>query len=583
MRVRSSEDGRTPRSLTLKAHPNQASCGWLKPFRDIPLIRSRYLLAMVAGLALAACFPNIGIAGLAWVAPGLMLAAAMGSKDTFRLGYVAGLAHYLTSLYWLLNIPYRWHSIPLAPVTGWMALSAFLALLPATWVWLVAGSSRLSTAEQGQGSNGPALGPLASVLPGTWGRRTLWALSGAAIWVALEMTITRLFGGFPWNLLGASQYQMLPLIQIAAVTGVYGVSFLAVWFSLALFSAAVMLLRRPSLRSVWIGELFLPLLVVAGVFHLGYRQLNHPPPTARTLKVTFVQPSIPQTLIWDAANDEARFQELLQLSEQALSNRTDLLLWPEAALPKKIRYDEATFKAVTNLAGSYHVWMIIGSDDFERRPKASDPEDGDFFNSSFLISPEGKLRDRYCKRNLVIFGEYLPLARWLPFLKWFTPIDGGFTPGDGPVQFELKDLAVKTSVLICYEDGFPQIARGDVQADTDFLVNLTNDGWFGEGAAQWQQAADALFRTVENRVPLLRCTNNGLTCWVDAQGRIRQVFRDRRGTIYGAGFMTAEIPLLDQGTIRTQTFYHRHGDWFGWTCTAVAAVMLAVRLLRRFK
>ncbi len=205
----------------------------------------------------------------------------------------------------------------------------------------------------------------------------------------------------------------------------------------------------------------------------------------------------------------------------------------------------------------------------------------DYFNSSFLISPEGRLVGTYRKQNLVILGEYVP--RWLPFLKYFTPIEGGFTPGNTAVTFELTNLEVKTSVLICFEDVFPHVARQAAREDTDFLVNLTNNGWFGEGAAQWQHAASALFRAIENDLPLLRCSNNGLTCWVDARGRVRQLFQDNEGSVYGAGVMTADIPLLALGGKRRPTFYHRHGDGFGWGCVGVAALTLAWRLARRNK
>ena len=109
-------------------------------------------------------------------------------------------------------------------------------------------------------------------------------------------------------------------------------------------------------------------------------------------------------------------------------------------------------------------------------------------------------------------------------------------------------------------------------------MNLTNNGWFGESAAQWQHAACALFRAVENGLPLIRCSNNGLTGWVDAHGRLRQVFRDDRGTIYGPGFMTAEIPLLARGEKRAPTYYHRHGDLFGWVCVGAAGLMMARRV-----
>ena len=539
----------------------------MKNFVGPFFLRRRYPLAVLGGLFLAAAFPKIGIAGFAWIAPALMLAAALGqsSGESFRLGYVSGLAYYLTSLYWLLLIPYRWHSIPLGPAAGWLALSAYLALYPATWVWLI---SQVPSSKFKLQSSG-------DVLWCGWAGRTGWAISGAAAWVALEMVVARLFSGFPWNLLGASQYRMTPLLQIASFTGVYGVSFQVVWLSLSLFSAALMLVRRPGSRSIWVAEIFLPLAIIAAVFNFGFRRLTHAPRPAHTLRVTFVQPSIPQTLIWDESKDDERFRELIQLSEQALTNQTDLLLWSEAGIPKLLRYDQATFDAVTALARNHHVWLIVGADDMALGP---DGKPREFYNSSFLLNPEGKLVDGYKKRNLVIFGEYIPLVRWVPFMKWFTPIPGGFTPGERATFFELGDLKVKTSPLICFEDMFPQLARDCAAGDTDFLVNMTNDGWFGESAEPWQHAAGAVFRAVENDRPLLRCTNTGLTCWIDAQGRLREIFRDSRGSVYGPGFMTAEIPLLTPGEGHSRTFYNLHGDWFGWACVGITALNLLRRL-----
>jgi apolipoprotein N-acyltransferase len=557
--------------------PPRAAClllflGQASPVRNLSLLpRSRYVPAVVGGVLLACSFPKIGVAGLAWVAPALILGAALGKTggESFRLGYVAGAVHYLASLYWLLAIPYCWHGIPLGPAVGWLALASFLAIFPATWVWIL--SSRALPSET------------SGIFARSWLRRHLWMLSGAALWVGLEMVITRIFSGFPWNLLGASQYQLLPLIQIASLTGIYGVSFLVIWTSLSLLSAALMLVRRPGRRSAAWGEILLPALVVAFVFNFGLRRLAHDSNSERTLNVTFVQPSIPQTLIWDSRQDDARFRELLDLSERALTNRTDLLLWPEAAVPKLLRYDETIFQAVTQLAKTNRVWMIIGADDAERRLDATAPDDADYFNSSFLISPQGELVNRYRKRNLVIFGEYIPLVRWLPFLEFFTPIQGGFTSGPRAVPFQLTDPAVKTSVLICFEDIFPELGRESAEDDTDFLVNLTNNGWFGEGGAQWQHGTSGLFRAVENDIPLLRCCNNGLTCWVDGRGRLRKIFRDHRGTIYGPGVMTAEIPLLPAGKPRTPTFYHVHGDWLGWSCTALSAALLLAAFASRFR
>jgi apolipoprotein N-acyltransferase len=291
-----------------------------------------------------------------------------------------------------------------------------------------------------------------------------------------------------------------------------------------------------------------------------------------------VQPSIPQTLIWDASSDAQRFQDLLQFTEQSLTNQAEVLIWPESAVPKMVRYDTNIFEAITGLARRHHLWMIIGSDDAEPRRNATRREEADYFNSSFLISPQGKLVDRYVKRSLVIFGEYVPLQGWLPFLKYFTPIQGGFTPGTRVAPFNLTTLQAQTAVLICFEDVFPNVAREDVNPETDFLVNITNDGWFGQGAAQWQQGVSGLFRAVENGVPLIRCCNNGLTCWIDGKGRLRQILRDERGTIYGSGVLNAEIPIGAPGESHPLTFYTRHGDWFGWTCVVLACLALARRV-----
>jgi apolipoprotein N-acyltransferase len=526
---------------------------------------------------LAISFPKIGIAGLAWIAPAIMLLAAIGKpgKQAFRIGYVAGFFHYLASLYWLLLIPVAW-----GPIFGWLALAAYMSLYPAFWVWLCwkMFPVKIASPDVSAGFSGWA----GRFLSAPWGQRMLWAISAAAAWVALEMMISRFLSGFPWNLLGVSQYRIVPLIQIASYTGVYGVSFLVIWTSVSLLGAMMVIIRRPTMRSAWVGELILPMTVLVALYASGYRKLLQPEPRRPELAVALIQPSIPQTMIWDQGSDTVRFHELVQLTEVALTNKVDLVIWPEAAVPKLVRWDEDTYRAVTGLASKHKVWMIIGSDDAEPRLHPTHTNEADFFNSSFLVGPDGRLMQRYAKRNLVIFGEYVPLVKWLPFIKYLTPIPGSFTPGERVVPFHMPDIRVNASILICFEDVFPQLVPEYVSDDTDFLVNLTNNGWFGEGAAQWQHAAAAVFRAVENGVPLIRCCNNGLTCWIDSHGVMRQIFRNPRGSEYGPGFMLARIPLLQPGEKRVPTFYHQHPDWFGWACVGVTILQLIrLRLERR--
>jgi apolipoprotein N-acyltransferase len=172
-----------------------------------------------------------------------------------------------------------------------------------------------------------------------------------------------------------------------------------------------------------------------------------------------------------------------------------------------------------------------------------------------------------------MFGEYVPFARQLPFLKRLAPVDD-YAAGKHPVPFDLTDLGIRSSVLICFEDMFAQTARKATDDETDLLINLTNDGWFGESSEQWQQAAGAVFRAVENRRPLVRCTNNGLTCWVDEFGRIRAQLDNTARGIYGEGVLVALIELPPRDASVPDTLYRRWGDWFAWLCSLTVALRL---------
>jgi len=511
--------------------------------------RSGYLVAILAGLLLAGAFPKFSLAGFAWICPALMVFAARGKSraDAFRVGYISGLAFWLASLCWLLLIPATGF-----PILGWLALSAYCAAFSGAWTWII--------------FDFPF--PISH-----WGGRLRWTITGAAAWVALELLRGWLFTGFPWSLLGVSQYQLVPLIQIAAVTGVYGVSFLIVWFSLALYSAAEMICRNPSKRA-WQAEIILPLFVLGLLFAGGWFWMNQASPPSgglsgppAFLRVASIQPSMPQTLIWSPIEDEKRFEELLAASQHAMTNRPDLLLWPESAVPMF----DGVYRIISDFAKTNHVAIIFNGDDARFGPAATN-----FYNAAFIINSNGVCDAVYHKQKLVIFGEYVPLARWLPFLKWFTPIEGGWTPGAGPVIFSGKNFTA--SPLICFEDVFPSTARAAAAGGPDFLVNLTNDGWFGDGAEQWQHLANSVFRAVEDGLPLVRCCNNGVTGWIDEHGRVRQIFRAADGSEYGAGALLMEIPLRPATEKSAPTFYQRHGNWFAWSCTAfVFAIFMGRR------
>lgn len=534
------------RRLAFRVH--SAKLARLQKLLDQLIRRRRYFCAALAGFILALAFPRFNLAGAAWVAPGLILACAYnrtGGK-AWRIGYVAGLAHWLTLLSWLLHIP-----VTGFPILGWIALAAFMAIYPAFWVWLLAG-------KIGQGS---------------WARRCFWALGGAAAWVALEMIRARLLSGFPWNDLGASQWRMTPLIQIASVTGVYGISFLVVWVSLSLYSSVQALLRHPTTRYVWMSEVALPVIVLMVLFNMGLARFRNAPTPDSSLRVTFIQPAVPQSMIWDTSENTNRFNQLFALTKTALTNQTELLLWPEAALPE---LNDATFPVITNLIQQHHVWMLFNADDVLDKAQPTTRSPYDIFNAALLFNPQGEFSGSYHKRQLVIFGEYTPGYYYLPaFLKRLSFINSGYTAGRETRRFHVNGHTL--SPLICFEDTFAHHVRDHVDADTDLLVNLTNDGWFGQSAAQWQHLASAALRAVENGAPLLRCCNNGITCWFDANGAMREIFRDASGSEYGVGFANWEIPFVSAKARSAATFYNRNGDWFGWTCVGVTVVLLLWR------
>ncbi len=529
----------------------------------------RYPLAIGIGIVWGLAFPLPGWAGLAWAIPGALFLLMPGLSGTaaFRVGCVAGLAHFLVSLRWLLHMPHWAGS-----VAGWLVLSGYCALYPGLWLGMAQRVSGDARSQSGGAANSGWSTALGRFSQQSWLERSLLWLRLAAAWVALEMVRARFLSGFAWNFLGVSQWRQLPLLQLASVTGVYGLSFLICWFSLALTGALLLMMQRPQQRWSWTSEIRIPLLVVLLVAGWGFwslvEQQRSVDPQSRRLRLGLVQPSVPQTLQWDAAADAASFQRIRSLSAQALALKPHVLVWPEGAYG----LTDANWAEMTNLTTTNGVSWIFNTttENAERRP----------MNSALWLNASGQTQGQYDKRRLVAFGEYVPLDRWLPFLRYLTPIGASFAPGAEPVTFSLPESsnapAGVLAPIICFEDTFPHGVREHVRPGVDFLLELTNDGWFGDSSAQWQHAANAAFRAVENHIPLVRVANNGVTLWFDAVGIPHDLF-GATGSVYQPGFELVEIPLSkDTG----DTYYRRHGDVFGWTCV-VWAVWTVLRSFRR--
>jgi len=536
----------------------------------------RLVFSFLAGALLAAAFPKFSLPGLAWVAPGLILFLAHydSGKRVFLSGFISGLGSWLAGVYWLLFIPFRWYGL-----AAYLFQSAVGAAYMGGWCWLCWRS------YPGRKTDGKSE-TSAKDLPQRWGAMTVWDCLGwpvfcASAWVATEMAMGRILTGFP-EFLGASQYRWLAVIQFSSFTGVYGVSFLVSWLSVSLYCAILSGCAAQKRLRLALRQILPPLLVLAGLLAYGRHELSKSGDTPRHLKIALVQPAIPQPAIWNPNEETNRFLKLLEISRLALAEKPDLLVWPEAALPEMITRDKFTQDAVVNLLHLNHAWMVMGASDFESRPSGVDANATEWFNSAFLINPAGEMAACYHKRHLVPFGEFMPGARWFPVLGRLRAAGAGLGAGTGPGLFQIAEPPARFSVLICYEDVFPQEVRACQDDETDFLLNLTNDGWFGDSSAQWLHAIYALFRGVELHLPMVRCCNNGISCWIDTCGRLHNVYFPGSKNVYQAGFKIIEVPLASSGPSSHHTFYRQHGDFFGWGCVGLTTIVALKRLnLRR--
>jgi len=422
------------------------------------------------------------------------------------------------------------------------------------------------------------LGPFVGAWVGTWYLAAWWLLPRiigkptpvrlmvmlglAGLWVVIEWTRSWLLGGFPWLPLSASQWERASILQIAAFTGAYGISFVLVMMNLGFAAYAHRLFREGATgfnkRS---QEFFLALFVLLATVSVHFQELfnrrGHSQPLAR---IAVVQPYIPQDVKWDPARAADILDVLQATTLAAARTRPDLILWPEATTPMAVRGDSTAKTFVESLVKSAGVPLLLGSIAIE---KANTPEEA-WYNGAFLVTPTGGLAEGYyAKRKLVPFGEFVPLRPLLGWIGKFVPIGGDFARGEtsAPILAFLGNTPVVIGSLICYEDIYPHLARYSALGGATLLTVLTNNGWFGEGGAAYQHAAHSVLRAVETRRPVLRAGNGGWSGWIDEFGNIRSVVTNDTGSIYFRGTRTIEVQR-DGRWIEQNTVYTEYGDWF---------------------
>lgn len=498
-------------------------------------------LALLSGFLLTAAFPKTGLFWVAWGALVPLLLAIQGKSpwQSFRIGLIGGLAHYLTLIYWLADTMETYGQLPLyvsLPVLFLFAL--YLALYTAGFSALISHFSR---------------NPIR------------FAFMTPVLWVALEYVRANFLSGFPWEMLGYSQYPLLRIIQISDIFGVYGVSFLVAFGNVCLFLswqwAAGKSEREPPVKGLQLTgviSLFVVLLITALIY--GGKRLaviDRHITEAPSPNIAVIQGNISQSLKWDPAFCLSTTEKYSSLSKSTAPDAPALIIWPETAAPfyflNENLYTPLLLEAIRNIGTDF----IIGSPAFERKGTGES-----YRNRAYLVAANGTAVGHYDKARLVPFGEYVPLKRWLPFIGKIVEAVGDFEAG--PEGKTLQWGKYRLGMQICYEMLFPHLSRKMTLNGADYIVNITNDAWYGTSSAPYQLFSMAVFRAVENRRSVIRAANTGISGFVDPAGRTvghTPLFED--------AVMTRKTPLLRELSVYTQ-----YGDLFAWMCLAFTIMIV---------
>ncbi|HIJ97291.1 MAG TPA: apolipoprotein N-acyltransferase [Desulfuromonadales bacterium] len=498
----------------------------------------RALLALASGVLIALSFPNPNLSFLAWVAliPLLIALEESTPQIAFRVGFTSGISAYALILYWLNIVFTRYGKLP------W-SVSICIYLLLVLWLAMFYG---LSTCVGRLGERN--------------GIKAAFTLPIA--WVAFDFIRSFLFSGFAWAMLGHSQFRTLPLIQIADLVGVYGITVLIVLANIVLYRAVRALSGGSVPYPVKSAAILLILLI--STLYYGFSRLNVAPLThGKPLRVALIQGNIPQDVKWSPEFRQQTVDTYDRLTREAGKEGVDLIVWPESAVPFFFQDEPLQAERIRGLARELNAYLLFGSPAHELRNGKST-----YLNSAFMISPQGETVGRADKLHLVPLGEYIPLGNLLTFINKLVVGIGDFSPGERAVVLDAG--GTKLGVQVCYEVIFPELARQYVQGGARVLVAITNDAWFGRSSAPYQHLAIATFRAVETRTPLIRAANTGVTAIVDQNGHIRTMTG-----LFVEGYRTGEI---QPGS--GQSLYLTIGDTPAWLCILLTA---GVALMAWFK
>ena len=531
--------------------------------------RNAWGLVLLSAALQVVIFPLPGLYGLAWVAVAPLLVAILRARSPetlqlqldgrleparllpatpwqgFVLGYVCGIWWFAGTCYWIFDTMHRYGGLP-------VPAAALALILFCMYVGLYHGMFGLLLALV-VGYTPKHAGSGASI------RRGLVAVP--FLWVTVEFARTRITG-FPWELLGYSQTGNFALTRIATLVGVYGLSFEIVLVN-SVFASAFL---APKGRRKW---LLTAACAVALILQAG--RFVAPPTVATDHMALLVQPNIPilEGSMWTREYFQDTLRDLTALSLHPAGEKADqhydLIVWPESPAP--FYTNDPLFRdAVSALARQSRTWVVTGSIGITPMMHGGG-ENSQIFNSAVVVSSQGEWVGRYDKVHLVPFGEYLPFPKLFAFAGGLTKEVGEFQ--QGRTHTPLDAAGARWGTFICYESIFPDEVREGPREGAQVLLNISNDGWYGDSGAWKQHLQQTEMRAIENDRWLLAGANTGKTASIDPYGRIVATIPRKMRAALGAPY------ALISGT----TFYTRHGDWFAYLCAIISVGVLLARFV----
>ena len=500
-----------------------------------------WVLSALSGFFLILIFPQFNQEFLAWFALIPLLFAIQNQTlgAVAGRGFFTGMIFYFFSLNWVTNTLVNYGNIS----TG---LSFFLLGLLAAYLSFYVSLFCVLTVKLSRG------------------KPVYFFLLAPLFWTSLEyLRSTHMTFGFSWMGLGYSQFQTLTIIQPAEITGFYGISALIVLVNAALhflLNAWISRLNSPIEWKMANGVIGITILVLGLWVGWGgwtlkqtQSQINSSP----NIRIGLAQGNIEQHLKWNKLYQRTTMEFYKELTLKAAEEKPELIVWPEAATPFYYSLDPIGTKYVQNLARSTGVPLLFGSP-YKKNINGKLLD----YNRAFLISDQGETIDVYDKMHLVPFGEFVPFRKALFFVEKMVEIIGDFGLGKRATVFLLNGN--RLGVSICYEIIFPDLIRQPVKNGAEYLVNITNDAWFGKSAASYQHISMAVLRAVENRTPIIRAANTGISGIIDATGELRNTTQ-----LFTREFVIGEI-APNKGP---RTFYSQFGDIFSYLCIALAVTI----------